>query len=895
MASFTDEISKFNPYVQQLPIDAMTQVGMYKQQQYDQGVQKIQGYIDNIAGMDVTDKHKPYLQSKLDELGGKLRTVAAGDFSNQQLVNSVGGMATQIVKDPIVQNAVYSTQVLRKGDADREAAIKAGKSNPNNDAFWDSQKAEWLNDGNIKSRFNSRYIEHWDVDKKLTDRAEKILSHPDVYSTENVYMRDPQGNTLYFGTETVKDPKTGKTVIDPKTKKAVTRQTVSTDPSQGKPEIDAAINKISIKGISAEKLYNNFLDSLDAKDAQQLRIDSWAKYRGVTMESFAPDIIKAYEGRKKLQSQEIVNLSSALSNPNLTSEQQNILRARLTDLQSNEKNGTLDKELNATLEGLKDPAKLESFKEHIYTQKHLMDMANDMSYKSYEQEYKNNPYMQVYMEKQRLNFDMQKAADESRHRWATYDLAKDKANWDKYTWSEEFRFKTDKEKKEWLEKHPDPVITTSTTPNTAVPKTVEDQWKIAGDAANKMKTIQNDYAETLFPGMTYDQKQKGFSDLLEKYHTNPTGNYSPDEKNFLKEYYDANNEMLNASKLGTAAEKLEKEAKTNAYKSLPPLAGYSGEDVGKLSEFINDYRFEGQAIPVAGPLLEKLKTYKNGQYASLAPLLQKWVNGFGYNGTPSAEDKKVNSTIENLNSNKTISKASDEAQKKIADFLAKNTPKKTAQYEALDVETNKDQQAAVNKYLTSVAINDANTGNKAGASEVLSWDTEKGAGKTKFSVKKNDDGTTEMVAVKGDGSKTITLPMNYDQQAYFPEVRAFSPYAQYKDYIERSPNRTTDMLDKRTPQVDPAHAVSAIITGFDVPGLKNDSIAPLVRFTIEGNKKNDGSANDRYLLNMFVKDPNSPIWKAQRITPDYVPFGGIENILNAVNKDAYNEALKTWK
>ena len=111
MASFTDQISTFNPYIQQLPTEAMVQVGMQKQAQYNQGVQKVQGYIDNIAGMDVlrgTDKE--YVQSKMNELGNNLKAVAAGDFSNQQLVNSVGGMATNIVKDPRVQAAVSSTQ-----------------------------------------------------------------------------------------------------------------------------------------------------------------------------------------------------------------------------------------------------------------------------------------------------------------------------------------------------------------------------------------------------------------------------------------------------------------------------------------------------------------------------------------------------------------------------------------------------------------------------------------------------------------------------------------------------------------------------------------------------------------------------------------------------------------
>jgi len=83
MASYTDQIPKFNPYIQQLPIEAMVQVGMEKQRRYDEGLQKIQTNIDNIAGLDVVrDVDKQYLQSKLNDLGSKLKTVAAGDFSN---------------------------------------------------------------------------------------------------------------------------------------------------------------------------------------------------------------------------------------------------------------------------------------------------------------------------------------------------------------------------------------------------------------------------------------------------------------------------------------------------------------------------------------------------------------------------------------------------------------------------------------------------------------------------------------------------------------------------------------------------------------------------------------------------------------------------------------------
>jgi hypothetical protein len=98
MASWTDQIPVFNSYIKQLPVEAIVQVGMQKQQMYEQNVQKIQSQIDSVAGLDVIkDPHKKYLQSKLDQLGNNLTKLAAADFSNFQMVNSVGGMTNQIV------------------------------------------------------------------------------------------------------------------------------------------------------------------------------------------------------------------------------------------------------------------------------------------------------------------------------------------------------------------------------------------------------------------------------------------------------------------------------------------------------------------------------------------------------------------------------------------------------------------------------------------------------------------------------------------------------------------------------------------------------------------------------------------------------------------------------
>lgn len=203
MASFTDKSFQFNPYIQELPVQEMYQVGMAKQAQYNQGVQKIQNYIDRVAGVDVyLDVDKEYLQSKLGELGNKLKTVAAGDFSNQQLVNSVTGMTAQISKDQLITNAIGSTARYRSGLSKIQKDIDEGKSNPANIKNFQKQAQPWLSSTKPGQVFNGTYNPHFDIMKFAKEQFDAVK--PGKWSFDQLYETDAQGNYKF---DIVKDKK----------------------------------------------------------------------------------------------------------------------------------------------------------------------------------------------------------------------------------------------------------------------------------------------------------------------------------------------------------------------------------------------------------------------------------------------------------------------------------------------------------------------------------------------------------------------------------------------------------------------------------------------------------------------------------------------------------------
>jgi hypothetical protein len=201
MASFTDAIPQFNPYIQQLPVEAMVTVGMEKQQRYDQGLQKIQSQIDQVAGLDIyRTEDKQLLQSKLNELGSKLKTVAAADFSNYQLVNSVAGMAGTVMKDPAIFAAVQSTQNIKNNEKLMEEARQKNELTPDNLDYYNKKLLAYENSGLLDERgkpivFSAKYDPHFDVDKFTRETFNAVK--PSGLTWDEVFTKDVNGKTVY--------------------------------------------------------------------------------------------------------------------------------------------------------------------------------------------------------------------------------------------------------------------------------------------------------------------------------------------------------------------------------------------------------------------------------------------------------------------------------------------------------------------------------------------------------------------------------------------------------------------------------------------------------------------------------------------------------------------------
>ena len=341
MASYKDQNITFSPYVQTIPVEEMAKVGMFKQERYDQGVEKIQQNIDNIAGLDIVrPEDKQYLQSKLNALGSQLSTVAGGDFSNFQLVNSVNGMTNQIVKDPRVMRDVASSSAYRKALETQEKVKGEGKGSASNDFIFNESVSAWMNGGE-DAKFNSTYRPYADYETKKRD----IIKTLTAKVTGKSIMYGPDGKLL------------------------------------------DAMTYEEVERIPAQKILTALKQGLNPDEFQQLQIDGRYKYSNVPKEQFVSDVnsrfTTAYD-KLATQKKNLYTGMQMLNDPIKKQLVQNEINKLSTEMTN------VKQQYETTSESFLS-GDVESAKARLFTNDWFNDSANVYAVNNVKQEYKTNP------------------------------------------------------------------------------------------------------------------------------------------------------------------------------------------------------------------------------------------------------------------------------------------------------------------------------------------------------------------------------------------------------------------------------------------------------------------------------------------------------------------------
>jgi len=892
MAGFLDAIPQFNPYISQMPLEQMAQVGMYKQQKYDEGVQKIQSYIDNVAGLDVVKPiHKQYLQSKMDELGNKLKTVAAGDFSNSQLVNSVGGMATQIVKDSVIQSAVASTQKIRKGQQELETARKAGKNSIQNEAWWNKTTNDWMNDGDLNSSFDGKYVEYTDMEKKLREVAKDVHEYDN--SIEVPFLRNNKGETLYF----YKD-KSG-------------REIATTDASKGQTKIDQAILKTKVKGKSAEKILENFYGSLDPNDMQQLKIDGWYHYKGYTGDSFKnklkTDIIETFDKKKKGAEEELVKLAAEVaSNSNLTADQKIAKQALINKYTEFLNNGGLQKQLDKQLTNIDSQDEL-SLKQSVYTEKFLTKLADDISYQDMQTEYKDNPYWKAYMDTKDLQFKYWNAQREQANSNRTFGLAlKEDARKER-----EFNYKV---AQDMLQKQGPTKIWEylgTQTEGKSIPTLNLIEAGINNTESDMnafIATNQNLLIGENAKNMTSAQKIQTMQDLVKQYTVNPRMYEGDNNKQRLMERYRSMQTDLTRQRSTYLAIKNESDERFKkrfdenignaggvAFKGG---GGYSAQEL--LMEYDKIKQFT-KVTPVysgigglgGGTTMQTttdkegiLNMYKGTKYEPLAKAYVKRQEGQPLTATEKTILDKT-TYLEGAIGQK-VKSLLTEKQKFESSKLARLLPQYQMKVTSYDP-TNDIDKKSINSLISNMYGLHGNLGSldtdKFDPDKISKWVKDKED--LRYLLVKSDDGSSAKFIVR-NGKESQEIPLNAKQlRTYFPEAAKTNMLDEAKYMIINSPSRTTNAVGSISG--GPDAAINAAYSGETLPLLQGTNLSGRVRFDIEGAKDNDGDDNDVYQIRMYVLDDNN-VWKDDLVNKGgYTTLGGVSDLLREIGVTKYEE------
>jgi hypothetical protein len=778
-----------------------------------------------------------------------------------------------------------------------EAAKKAGKSGIENELWANNEISSWINDGDAQTTFNGEFVEYTDLDKQLRDLHSKLKEAEN--SVDIPFKTDADGRILYYST--VKDAKGN-----------VIKTNVSLDPKSGTPQIDDAMKRIKTKGLGAQKILNNFYDSLSENDKRQLKITANYHYRGATKDTFKNDIVNTYNTAKQMLSEQVVDWAVKLkTDNNLTAAERSDIEANITTANKKLTDGTFENQMakkTAEIDNIKD---LTQYKYALYSEKYLTNLAKDLANESKIVEIMTNPYQQADMEKQKLQFQVNKAQQDYQQWAATHALKIAEFNFEKD--NEIYKRTQEEAKKRALQ----PITTPGGLGTDVKLPTLADLSNDIKATETAIKTLDGQYANQLFPNLSNDKtiktttvrdgknvveyispRQAALNKLNSDYNINPKAITNNAQREYVERRRGFDIDLAQKGNLFLTVRNGSQIFDTAIKTALMAEKGINlpnGQQLYSPEELFNIENSANQFVTVTPARRHQpQKTSFDSQ-----GFLNKW-KGTKYEAVANAYNKAQTNQPLTPDEQKMVYRAKDLGGK--YNSILKNVVDQKLQYESsVLAKSMPERQVVVGTLNMSNEVDKARVqnliGNKFyeyrqnGQVDVQNkslFDPEDIAAlqkdpQTKYTIEKKYDGSANLVL--DNGTKKQVVPMNSNEfPAFFSDYAVNSPADNFKYAVLASPSRTTNLSGGTS-------AVNAYMTGYSIGGLANTPLAGKTRIDIEGSTNNTGGASDKYQVRMYFND--NGVWKDAILNQQgYVTEDGVLGILNNIGPATVQSLLK---
>jgi hypothetical protein len=271
MANFTQTSPiQYKNYVATQPVELMTNIGMQREQQLQQGIEKVNSYVSSISGLDVLrEVDKNHVQNKLAELKQGITDNLSGDFSDQRIVGQIAGAASQIYKDPQIRNAVDSTLLVRKGQQELEGYRKDGKGSVAQEYVYNDAVNRYAQDTDPHASFNTRAKQYSDYKKRAVEGLKALTKDETI--TDDAFTTNDKGQLVLA---------------------------------------DTTIRK-KYAGISPEKVQSMLMNYLTPDDFDQIGAEGRYNYSNKAPEQFAQDLQSSYRDNYSVVENHIKELEAS--------------------------------------------------------------------------------------------------------------------------------------------------------------------------------------------------------------------------------------------------------------------------------------------------------------------------------------------------------------------------------------------------------------------------------------------------------------------------------------------------------------------------------------------------------------------------------------------------------